>query len=294
MKLRTLIILFIIPFFTSAQKEIKQEWIEMDVAIFQHFFETFPLKTKTNEDDLLKKLDRFKTAECDSIGFGAALHCWILPGGTITINSNIVTFRGSIVMAQTTIYKDYIHRLNGVFERDKTIKEKFEKYFKLQINKHNFNDSIYLYSYVNTSNTEKYRKNVAKYLGDQKKVDSSQCEFEYNLLEEPTGRYQFDESYFRSSKDYPPVWASNKLVKEKRTDCLLNIIRGYSLPGRMYGITAILQLVEKGEYSLTNQDKELIRKVLKMDLYVNGGYDLMTRTKYADCLNNELQKLIEK
>ncbi|MCE1200158.1 MAG: hypothetical protein LWW85_14410 [Marinilabiliales bacterium] len=294
MKFRTLIILFIIPFITSAQREVKPEWIETDVSIFQHFFEIFPLKPEINEDDLLKRLDRFKNAECDSIGFGAVLHCWILPGGTITINSNIVTFQGSVIMAQTTIFKDYIHRLNGVFERDKTIKEKFDKYFKLQINTHYFNDSVYVYSYVNTSKTELFKNYVAKYLGDQKKVDLSQCEFEYNLLEEPTGRYHFDESYFRSTKDYPPVWASNKLVKEKRSDYILNIIRGYSLPGRMYGITAILQLVKEGEYSLTNQDKELIRKVLKMDLYVNGGYDLMTHTRYADCLNKELQTLIEK
>ena len=217
LKFQTLIILFFFPFIASTQNEIKPEWIEKDIAIFNH-----------------------------------------------------------------------------IFERDNAIKEKFFKHFKLQVNPHYFNDSVYIYSSTNNPIFQNYKMHVAEYLGKQKNLNLSHCEFEHNLLNKPTGKYQFDESYFKYSNDYPPVVATNKLIEENRIDCLFNIIKGYSLPGRMYGVTGILELVRQNKYALTFSDKELLRKVLELDLYVEGGHNLITHTKYADCINNELLKLIEK
>ena len=294
MKFRILLILLFVPYLVSAQREIKAEWINEDVSMFQYFFNTFPLKSTTNEADLLNTLKRFKDAECKSIGFGAVLYWWCLPGGTITIKSNIVSYCGKIAMVETTIDQDDIKRLSYVFERDKTIKNNFFKLFKLQVNKNYFNDSVYLYTYTNDSVFQEYRNQVNKQLGEQKILDLSQSEFEFNLLNKPTGRYQYDGSYFNNAKDYPPVLATQKLINEKQTDCLFNIIKGNSLPGRLYGITAILQMVRDNKYRMTIQDKVLIKKVLNMDLYVEGGYHLVSYKKYANCINDDLLKILEK
>jgi hypothetical protein len=294
MKFITFIIILFFPFFASAQNEIPPEWIEMDVSIFKHFFDNFPLHPETSENDLMIKLIRFKNVSHDSIGFDGILDWWALPGGTISINSNIVSYHGKVAMVETIIYQDYVKRLNHVFEKDKVIEEKFFKYFKLQVNPNYFNDSLYIYLSINDSIFQNYKIHVAEYLGKQKNVDLFNYDFEYNLLNNPTGSYQFDESYFKYSNDYPPVLATQKLVSENRADCLINIIKGYSLPGRMYGIMGIIELVQQNKYTLTSSDKELLRKVLELDLHVEGGYDLITEAKYADCLNEVILKLIEK
>ncbi len=293
MKFGTFILVFFIPFIASTQNKIKSEWIEKDVAIFKHFFDNFPLDSEMTENCVITKLDRFESASHDSIGFDGILYWWILPGGTMTINSHIVICHGEIAMIETIISQDYIKKLNRVFERDKVIKDNFFKYFKLQVNRHNFNDSIYIYSSTNHSIFHKYKMHIAEYLGKQKNVDLSQCEFEYNLLNKPTGRYQF-ESYFRESNDYPPFNAINKLINENRIDCIKNIIRGYSLPGRMYGTAALLQLAKEKAYQLSDEDKELIDKVLNLKLKVKSGYDLISHVKYKDCMSADLLKLIDK
>lgn len=292
MKILTFIIIFIIPFIGSSQNEIKPEWIETDVAIFKHFFDNFPLDSETTINDLMTNLERFKDASHDSIGFDGILYWWILPGGTTSINSHIVTYHGKVAIAETIIYKDYIKGLNRVFEKDTSIREKFMQYFNLQVNPNYFNDSVYIYTFKNDSIFKNYKMHLAEYLGKQEDVDLTQCEFEYNLLNTPTGRYQF-ESYFRKRNDYPPFNAINKLINENRIDCIKNIIRGYSLPGRMYGTAALLQLAKEKAYKLSDVDKELIDKVLNLNLKVESGYDLTSYVKYRDCINADLLKLID-
>lgn len=208
-KLRILILFSFIASFVTAQTEVKPEWIDSDISIFNHYFDNFPLDAKTTVNDLISNLERFEGASKDSIGFDGILHTWILPGGAITINSSIVSYHGKIAMGETIIYK-------------------------------------------------------------------------------PTGSYQF-ELWFRENINYPLFYAINKLISENRIDCIKNIIRGYSLPGRMYGTAALLQLAEEGAYKLSKKDKELIKKVLSFNLEVQSGYDLSS-VKYKDCINPKLLK----
>lgn len=291
-KLRVLILFSCIVCFVSAQTDIKPEWRDSDVSMFNHYFNNFPLDSKTTVNDLITNLERFESASKDSIGFDGILYWWILPGGTITINSYIVSYHGKIAMGETIIYKDDIKYLDGVFERDKRIEEEFFKHFKLQVNPHFFTDSVYVHSFTNDSVLNEYKTHVAAHLGKQKELNLAGCEFEYNLLNKPTGSYQF-ESWFRENTDYPPFYAINKLISENRIDCIKNIIRGYSLPGRMYGTAALLQLAEEGTYQLSIEDKELIKKVLSLNLEVQSGSGLTEGVKYKDCINPNLLKLIE-
>ena len=280
----------------SSYGQVKEEWIKQDVLIFQHFFKYFPLKPEITLNDLSNNLQRFESTTTNPIGFDGFMHWWVLPGGTLSINSNIVSFNGQIIMAETTIYKDYIKRLNRVFEHDKNIEKKFREFFSLRLNYHYFMDSVYINTYINQDAYDKFKKHVAEYLGKQDELDISECKFEYDFLNNPTGRYRFESFNDLTTNDWTPFYAIHKLKNDNRIDCIRNIIRGYSLPGRIYGVVAFLQLAKENKYILTANDIQLIKKVLNLSLTVESGYgtDIISNRLYKDCVDYDLMKFLNK
>lgn len=260
----------------------RKEWVDKDVSIFKHYFEIFPLNTTTTLDDLKSKLKLFKYSEIDSIGFGGVLRWWTCPGGYITIGATILSYKNQIVMVVTTIDNYYISSLSRVFKQDSTLKIKFYKLFTVRKITHDFQDSTYEYTYINQPLFEEYKNHISEFLGKQTIVNTEKCQFEYNLLNSPVSRYQLANP---AHKNYPPNYAVTKLKNENRVDCFLNIIRGYSLTGRIYGIRGLLELVKEGKYILTKDDKELIKKVLSLNLTVEeGSIDLIAELKYNECI----------
>jgi len=298
MKILVFILFSIIPLVSSGQNTTNTRWIDTrlidkDVAMFRYFFNTFPLDSSMRVTDLTTSLEGFKDAPKDSLGLDGILYNWGICGGTICLGSNVVTYKGKIAMFKIIIPKD-IKEFNPVFERDKTIRETFKQYFKLQKYPNYSNDSVYVYTYRNNSVFENYKMRVAQYLGEQEKMDLTQCKFEYDFLNDPTGRTYLFKTYFRICDNYTPCIAINNLINENRIDCIRNIIRGFSLPGRIYGIAALLQMAKEKTYKLSEDDKELIRKVLNLNLIVGEGDDLVVVGKYSDCLGADLLKLIDK
>lgn len=290
------ILFFTILFFLriSATGQVNEEWIQMDVSIFHHFFKYFPLNPEVTINDLSTKLQRFESTTNYSIGFDATLHWWVLPGGTVSINTNLVSYKNQIIMAETLVFQDYIKRLKRIFERDPFIEKKFHEYFSLKVNPHYFMDSVYSYIYVNQPAFDDYKNHVSDYLGKQDNLDTSKCKFEYELFNNPTGRFMF-ESFNDLSTNWAPFYAINTLKHEKRIDCLRNIIRGYSLPGRIYGVVALLQLAKEKKYLLTADDKSLIMKILNLNLTVESGYgtDIISNRLYKDCVDENLMNLLK-
>ena len=166
----------------------------------------------------------------------------------------------------------------------------------LKVNPVYFNDSIYSNTYVNQAAFNKFKNQVAGYLGKQEELDITQCKFEYDFLNNPTGRYGFESFNDLSTNDWTPFYAINKLKNDNRIGCIKNIIRGYSLPGRIYGVVALLQLAKEDKYLLTADDKILINKVLNLNLTVDSGYgtDIISNRLYKDCVDADLIKILEK
>lgn len=298
MTMKNILLIFTFSFILLASSlgQVNEEWIKMDVSIFQHFFKYFPLRPEITLNDLSNNLQRFESTSHNPIGFDGILYWWVLPGGTVSINSYIVSYNGQIIMAETIIFQDYIKRLNRVFERDRNIEKNFHKFFSLKVNPHDFMDSVYSNTYVNQVAFNKFKNHVAEYLGKQEELDISKYKFEYDLLNNPTGRYGFESFNDLSINDWSPFYAINKLKNDNRIGCLKNIIRGYSLPGRIYGVVALLQLAKEDKYLLTADDKMLINKVLKLNLTVESGYgtDIISNRLYKDCVDADLIKILEK
>jgi len=179
MKYRFLIISLFFSLIISAQTKFNKEWIAKDVSIFQHFFENFPVKQNTTLADLKLKLIKFKSADQDSIGFGGILYDWTLPGGYITIHSNVVSYKNQIIMTETYILKEDIKYLKKVFKLDRNVENKFHKFFSLKVRLYEFNDTTYNYTYINQAAFEDYKNHVAKYLGKQSEVDITNCKYEF-------------------------------------------------------------------------------------------------------------------
>jgi hypothetical protein len=298
MTMKNILLIFTFSFslLASSVGQVNEEWIKMDVSIFQHFFKYFPLKPEITLNDLSNNLQRWESASHYPIGFDGILHWWILSGGTVTINSNIVSYNGQIIMAETEISQDYIKRLNRVFEYDRNIEKKFHEFFSLKVNPHYFNDSVYSNTYVNQAALNKFKNHVSEYLGKQDELDITQCKFEYDFLNNPTGRYGFEYFSDLTTNDWTPFYAIHKLKNENRIDCIRNIIKGYSLPGRIYGVVALLQLAKEGKYRLTADDKKRINRVLSLNLTVESGYgtDIISNRLYKDCVDADLIKILEK
>lgn len=281
-----------------SQNDIPEEWVDLDVAIFQQFFQAFPPKSETTLEDLKLNFKNFKQASKDSIGFDASLYDCRFIGGTISIYTTVVSYKNRIVKVEANISNTEFSHLNRVFNRDSNIKSRFDKLFTLKTFPryplkalpHHYKDSCYQYTYTNQPLFEEYKNHVAEYLGEQGAVSPGKCKLEYDFLNNPTNRYQFLSSYFKS---YRPVYAMNKLKKANKIDCIKNIIRGFSLSGRIYGIAGLLELAKEGKYTLTKDDKDLINKVLNLDLTVESSSGCFIITlKYRECIDNELLKAL--
>jgi len=298
---RILFIIGISCFFSLnvlSQNNIPEEWVDMDVATFQQFFQTFPPKSETTLDELKLNSRNLKQASKDSIGFEGSLYDCRFIGGTISIYTTIVSYKNRIVKVEANISNTEFSHLNRVFNRDSSIRTRFEKLFALKTFPryplkalpHHYKDSCYQYTYTNHSLFEEYKNHVAEYLGKQATVSPGKYKLEYDFLNNPTGNYEFSSSYF---KTYRPVYAMYKLKKANKIDCIKNIIRGYSLSGRIYGIAGLLELAKEGKYTLTKDDKDLIKKVLNLDLTVKSSSGCFIITlKYKECIDNDLLKVL--
>jgi TonB family protein len=272
------------------QSEGREEMINKDVSVFKHFYEIFPLKNATTLDDLNNKLRLFNTVKKDSTDFGGVLYNWILTGGYVTINSKILSHNNQIVWVQSTIYKDNIKRLKEVLKQNRDIQKIFNHLFTLKINPHSFNDTVYQYTYTNQSLLKENKNSFSEFIGRQTDVYIKNCEAEFDLLNSSAYKELVDPIY----KKYPPNKAITKLKDENRIDCILNIIRGNSLYGRIYAIRGLLELVKEGKYILTKDDKDLIKKVLSLDLtIVEAVYDMGFDKKYSESIPKILSVVLD-
>jgi TonB family protein len=275
-----------------SQTEISKELIDKDVAMFQRFFQIFPLSDKLTVVDLNKELEGFTEVVINPIGFEGNLHWWVFNGGTTIIDANILSYNNKIVMVEATIYKKYMHHLDLAFKENKTIKKKFNQLFALKTNLHYINDSVYQYIYTNQPLYSAYQDHISMFLGKQTKVETKNYEFEYDLLNRPTERFQFlpVDRFYRS---YAPVYAVKKLLIDNKTDLVLNILKGPSLYGRIYAISGLLVWGYEGKYILTSEDKKLIRTVLDLNLNVEDARYDGRQFSYSKCIDLELLKVLE-
>ena len=290
--LSTLGILCFLYLNAFSQPEVKKESTDKDLSLFRQFFQIFPLKNETTTVDLNKKLQKFQDIEITPIGFGGDLHWWIFSGENIIIDANILSYENHIVMVKATIYQRYIHRLKSILNQDITIQNKFNQLFALKTNVKYFNDSIYQYTYTNQPLLVEFDNHISEFLGKQSNINFDDCRFEYELINNPTERYQYVPS--DSYNNYPPDNAINKLQKENRFDCLLNIIKGPSLYGRIYAIEGLLISAHNGKYTLSEDDKKLIKTVLNLNLRIDdGSRHPKANLQYNSCFDKELLKVLD-
>lgn len=279
-----------------SQSTGREEWVNKDVTIFRNFFEVFPLNKTSTLENLNNKLKELNAAKKDSTFFGGILYHCILLGGYVTIHSEILSYKNQIVWVQSTIYKDNIKSLNTVFNKDKIIRENFNQLFKLKINPNSFNDTVYQYTYTNQSLSGENKSQITEFIGKQSDEYLNSCEAEFNLLNKKGGPYPLDNGFLDNGfhKKYPPNLAVTKLKYENRTDCLLRVISGEALYGRINAIRGLLELVKEGKYILTKEEKDLIKKVLSLDLTVYYiTWDIVSEYKYSESIPKILMEVLD-
>jgi len=75
---------------------------------------------------------------------------------------------------------------------------------------------------------------------------------------------------------------------------ILNIIKGPSLYGRIYAIEGILISAYNGKYTLTEDDKKLIKTVLNLKLEIDDGDRYPdANLQYTNCIDKKLLKVLD-
>ncbi len=92
---------------------------------------------------------------------------------------------------------------------------------------------------------------------------------EYKILSDSNFHYDFGESCYLLGK--PPLGrkAIETLRLEKRTDLIKAVLNGNNNEGRIYAIEALLQLHEKKECVLTDEEKDKIKLIILSNHIIN-------------------------
>lgn len=129
------------------------------------------------------------------------------------------------------------------------------------------------YHFLDQETYSIYKTRIANKLGKllDMPVDHSLRD-EYEILISPFEQYNFGTACGYAG--IPPLGRQAiKVIKKRNPQLLRNIIRGYSLEGRIYGIQALLELASKNMIQLTKEDISTMKKVINLDVIVNqcGG-----------------------
>ncbi|MDR0982819.1 MAG: hypothetical protein LBM07_06215 [Culturomica sp.] len=231
-----------------------------DKEILHYFLDSVKLSENTKIEDLAD-LNGFKQAVKTDIGFGGTLYEWTLSGGRLNIVSNIAFFSDNKLIKAEVRMNGNGEIVKDILAADTNLNVKFNLFFKEPTS-----DLPYHRDLTNRKAWDKFTENVAKTIGKQTKVNINGVEQEYNLLMNPLSN-----PYVGSNSEHnPTAIAVSKLRDDGKVDCIMNIIKGYSVSGRVYALQALFELEWMSKYKLSESDRILLSKIIELPLYVNA------------------------
>ena len=292
---RYFILIFLIyPYMVLAQeKVIQEEWLQKDKANFLNFMEII-LSDNKDINYFKKNLSNQAFHTSQDIGFGAKRYEFVRLSGYISNRIFICTYNNKIFDVRVLTAPDDIRIFEILAKKDSVIHNLLEKYWIIKPNNKNseLKESLN-FEYRNDSLYSEFKRKVANTLGELEKivVDSMLLK-SYKLLLLPFEQYSF--GYRCGIVGRPPEGrAAIEKIKNQNPTLLRNIIKGYNPEGRIYGVEALLELAYEGKIKLSANFIEIINKILKMDIPIQGCHGcIVSKIDPIRWIDNKLLKLL--
>lgn len=248
---------------------INEKWLELDQSNMINLIKV--IKLKSSDINFYKKnLKRFSIENEKELGFGVKKVEAVQYGGyisneiTIYINNNkIFYFRMRISGEDDLKIIEILKKRNNNIS--KFISEKFQ--VSLPLNKMEI--KRIKYEVLDEESYSIFKKSIADKLGNFLNIPiNASLKNEYKALISPFEWYRFGTRCGYAGIE-PKGRKAIEIIKKKNPKLLKNIIRGYSVEGRVYGVEAMLELASKNIITLTDNDILTIKKVLNLDILVD-------------------------
>ena len=272
------LIFLTLPILLLAEAEaLNEKWLEADKSNLINLIKV--MKTKSLDANFYKKnLRNLDVRSEKEVGFGVKEIQAYQYGGYISNEVSIYTYNDEIFYFRVRATGKDLEKIEILKERDSVI-SKFISQNWVEDDYQPYPSLVptvvkrIKYEYLNKKTYLVLTKYVGNYLGNflDIPIDSS-LENEYKVLTSPFEKYDFGTACGYGGTR-PKGRQAIEIIKKANPQLLKNIIRGYSVEGRIYGVEALLELASKNTIKLTDDDILTIKKVLNLDISINqcGG-----------------------
>lgn len=270
MKKLLLILLPFIPIILLAQGErINEDWLKKDKSNFINLMEIL-LSENKEINFFQQELNNLGVRANQDIGFNAKKYEFAQGGGYISNWIKICTLKDSIFYCKVSITSDDVEKMEILAQRDSSILKLLSQNWNRKSFKQNGGlFESFDYEYINQDLYTRFKENVENDFGKIENVqDDSMAHMDYQTLVSPFENYDFGYACYYAGTQ-PKGRVAIEKIKASNPNLVRSIIKGYSPEGRIYAIEALLELVENGKLTLTIDDKEIIRKVLNLEIPIN-------------------------
>jgi hypothetical protein len=270
----------------AQKKPINEDWLKKDRSNLINLAEVFQSEEK-DIDFYINNIENLHIHDEQDLGFGAKRYEFTQFGGYLNNDISVCAFNNLIFYCKVSISSKEVRVIDSLIEADSNIfKLLSENWIKKTEMFDNWLYESFDYNYLNDSLVAEYENSVVKELGEQQdiRVDSIVLN-DYHLLLYPYKKYDFGNVY--CCFDFPVGEIAIRNIKEQMPALIYNICRGYCPEGRIYGVKALLEMANEDKLILTDDDIELIKKVILLDIPINKCYGCKFSVQLAKDIFNK-------
>ncbi|CAA6808745.1 MAG: Unknown protein [uncultured Sulfurovum sp.] len=262
------LLLFVVSSSLSANsKPLNEAWLKKDKSNFINLMEV--IQSKSSDLEFYKKsIHYFDIRKEENIGFGLKRIHGYQSGGYISNSISILVYQSKVFYIKVEIEGKAIEKIKILKARDTQIQKLLDENWREDA--YTLLDSFVVKQLKYETLDEKvyfsFKNQVIKRLGSPLALSVNiSLNNEYETLMFPFEQYEFGTACGYAGTR-PKGRKAIEIIKTQAPVLLKNIIRGYSLEGRVYGVEALLELSNKGMVKLTKNDIDVIKKVLSLDI----------------------------
>jgi hypothetical protein len=241
----------------------------MDIKKFKNLTNYIKQKKFENLSVLMKDVKRAAIDERDTLDFGIIRYEIVQPGWYDSYRISLCTFENQIVSFRIVVYWDGLDLLQYVSKKDTSLISLIDNYW---VKREIFTHEDYLtFEFENPVLTAKHKKLVENELGKIKNVTTdSITQKMYQFMTNPLNKYRYNFSGFNSNLityEDDSTW-----IRLDNIDIIKNVLKSYNHVGRVYAVEKLLNLSKNNHYTLTDEDRILIKKTSQLNLKINWYY----------------------
>jgi hypothetical protein len=246
--------------------EVKKYKYKKNIKNFKNLTNYIKEKKFDNLDDLI---NRVKNAvidkKHDTLEFGVIRYNIWQRGGYRSNNIKLCTFENRILSFEIIIGWDHLDLLQFVSKKDSSLIGLIDNYW---VKEEIFTHEDYLtFEYENPILMKKYKKIVEKELGVLKEIiTDSLTQKIYLSMINPLKDYDYN--YYGFSKITKESYQDSTWHKLGNIDIIKNVMKGYNYVGRIFAVEKLLTLSKNNQYTLTEEDRVLIKKISQMNIKI--------------------------